>query len=105
MLVGDFLLSGKHFLVLAVVPAVVVMLGLFLTRTPYGIAIRAAAENADAARLAGINPNRVSTLVWVLSGGLAALTVVMFNPVRGVLAGLPSRRSGPACCCGPSPPR
>jgi ABC-type branched-subunit amino acid transport system permease subunit/ABC-type branched-subunit amino acid transport system ATPase component len=95
VLIGDFLLSGKHFLVLAVVPAVVVMLGLFLTRTPYGIAIRASAENEDAARLAGINPQRVSTLVWVISGALAALTVVMFNPVRGVLAGLPSEALGP----------
>lgn len=92
---GDFLMSGKHFLVLAVVPAVVVMLGLFLTRTPYGIAIRASAENPDAARLAGINPARVSTVVWVLSGALAALTVVMFNPVRGVLAGIPSQALGP----------
>jgi ABC-type branched-subunit amino acid transport system ATPase component/ABC-type branched-subunit amino acid transport system permease subunit len=93
--VGDFLLSGKHFFVLAVVPAVVVMLGLFLTRTPYGIAIRAAAENPDAARLAGINPARVSTVVWVMSGALGALTVVMFNPIRGVLAGIPSQALGP----------
>jgi ABC-type branched-subunit amino acid transport system ATPase component/ABC-type branched-subunit amino acid transport system permease subunit len=95
VLVGTFLLSGRHFLVLAVVPAVVVMLGLFLTRTPYGIAIRAAAENPDAARLSGINPARVSTVVWVLSGALAALTVVMFNPVRGVIAGIPSVALGP----------
>jgi ABC-type branched-subunit amino acid transport system ATPase component/ABC-type branched-subunit amino acid transport system permease subunit len=93
--IGDFLLSGKHFLVLAVVPAVVVMLGLFLTRTPYGIAIRASAENPDAARLAGINPRKVSTLVWVLSGALAALTVVMLNPIRGVLAGIPTEALGP----------
>jgi ABC-type branched-subunit amino acid transport system ATPase component/ABC-type branched-subunit amino acid transport system permease subunit len=95
VVVGDFLMSGKHFLVLAVVPAVVVMLGLFLTRTPYGIAIRASAENPDAARLAGINPARISTAVWVLSGALAALTVVMFNPVRGVIAGIPSQTLGP----------
>jgi ABC-type branched-subunit amino acid transport system permease subunit/ABC-type branched-subunit amino acid transport system ATPase component len=93
--IGDLLFSGKYFLVLAVVPAVVVMLGLFLTRTPYGIAIRASAENPDAARLAGINPARVSTVVWVLSGALAALTVVMFNPVRGVIAGIPSQALGP----------
>jgi ABC-type branched-subunit amino acid transport system ATPase component/ABC-type branched-subunit amino acid transport system permease subunit len=95
VLVGDFLMSGKHFLVLAVVPAVVVMLGIFLTRTPYGIAIRASAENVDAARLAGINPRRVSTLVWVLSGALAALTVVMLNPIRGVIAGIPAEALGP----------
>jgi ABC-type branched-subunit amino acid transport system ATPase component/ABC-type branched-subunit amino acid transport system permease subunit len=93
--VGGFLFKGEHFLVLAVVPAVVVMLGLFLTRTPYGIAIRAAAENPDAARLAGINPARVSTVVWVLSGSLAAVTVAMYNPVRSVIAGTPSETLGP----------
>ena len=93
--VGGFLFKGEHFLVLAVVPAVVVMLGLFLTRTPFGIAIRAAAENPDAARLAGINPGRVSTVVWVLSGALAALTVAMYNPVHSVLAGTPSETLGP----------
>lgn len=93
--VGDYLFKGEHFLVLAVVPAVVVMLGLFLTRTPYGIAIRAAADNADAARLAGINPARISTVVWVLSGGLAAVTVAMYNPVRSVIAGTPSETLGP----------
>jgi ABC-type branched-subunit amino acid transport system ATPase component/ABC-type branched-subunit amino acid transport system permease subunit len=93
--VGNLLLKGEHFLVLAIVPTVVVMLGLFLTRTPYGIAIRAAAENADAARLAGINPARISTVVWVISGSLSALTVSMYNPVRGVLAGIPSEALGP----------
>jgi ABC-type branched-subunit amino acid transport system ATPase component/ABC-type branched-subunit amino acid transport system permease subunit len=92
---GDLLLSGKHFLILAMVPAIVVMLGLFLTRTPYGIAIRASAENPDAARLAGINPARVSTVVWLISGGLAALSVVMSNPIRGVIAGSPSEALGP----------
>jgi ABC-type branched-subunit amino acid transport system ATPase component/ABC-type branched-subunit amino acid transport system permease subunit len=93
--VDGFLFKGEHFLVLAVVPAVVVMLGLFLTRTPYGIAIRAAAENPDAARLAGINPARVSTVVWLLSGALAAVTVAMYNPVRSVIAGVPSETLGP----------
>jgi ABC-type branched-subunit amino acid transport system ATPase component/ABC-type branched-subunit amino acid transport system permease subunit len=93
--VGNLLLKGEHFLVLAIVPTVVVMLGLFLTRTPYGIAIRAAAENPDAARLAGINPARISTVVWVISGALSALTVSMYNPVRGVLAGIPSEALGP----------
>jgi branched-subunit amino acid ABC-type transport system permease component len=74
--IGDLLFSGKHFVVLAVVPAVVAMLALFLTRTPQGIAIRAAADNPDAAELAGISAKRVSTMVWVIGGALAALTVI-----------------------------
>lgn len=93
--VGSMLLSGKHFLAIAVVPAVIAMLALFLTRTPQGIAIRAAADNPDAAELAGISSKRVSTMVWAIGGALAALTVVLYNPIRGVLAGVPQPALGP----------
>ena len=92
---GGLLLRGEHFTVLAVVPAVVVMLGVFLTRTPWGIAIRASAENPEAAELAAISPKRVSTMVWVLAGTLAALTVILINPVRGTLVGTPTEALGP----------
>ncbi len=95
VLVGSLLVSGKHFLAIAVVPAVVAMLAVFLTRTPQGIAIRAAADNPDAAELAGISAKRVSTLVWTIGGALAALTVVLYNPLRGVLAGVPQPALGP----------
>jgi ABC-type branched-subunit amino acid transport system permease subunit/ABC-type branched-subunit amino acid transport system ATPase component len=95
VMVGSLLVSGKHFLAIAVVPAVVAMLAVFLTRTPQGIAIRAAADNPDAAELAGISAKRVSTLVWTLGGALAALTVVLYNPLRGVLAGVPQPALGP----------
>ena len=39
-------------MVLAFVPAAIVGLGFFLNRNPYGLAIRACAENGDAAQLA-----------------------------------------------------
>src|SRR5207302_781066 len=57
MHVGSLLLLSQHFMVIAVVPAVIAGLAFFLSRTPYGIAIRAAAENADRAELAGISTN------------------------------------------------
>ena len=84
---GDLLLRSEHFMVMAVVPPVVLGLSLFLNRTHWGIAIRAAAENADAARLAAISVRRVSTSVWVLSGVLATVTAVLVNPIRGVVLG------------------
>ncbi len=93
---GTLLLRSEHFMVVAVVPAVVVSLALFLTRTPYGIAIRASAENPDAAYLAGISPRRISTLVWVIAGALAAVTVVLVNPLRGTIAGTPMPVLGPS---------
>src|SRR5688500_5624983 len=47
---GTVTVRGDHFLILAFVPAVIVGLTLFLNRTPYGLAVRAAADEADVAR-------------------------------------------------------
>jgi ABC-type branched-subunit amino acid transport system permease subunit len=83
-------------MVIAFVPACVAGLVLFLNRTPYGLAIRAAAGNPDRAELAGISTKRVSTLVWVIAGVLSTLTAVLVNPVRGVIVGVPASALGPA---------
>ena len=87
MTLGSLRLNGEHFMVLALVPAVIAGLVVLLNRTPHGIAIRASAENGDAARLAGISVKRISTLVWVLSGVLATATAILINPIRGTLVG------------------
>lgn len=94
--VGSVLLIGADFMIIAAVPAIVLGLGFFLSRTPYGIAIRASADNPDAARLAGISVKRVSTLVWVLAGAIAAITAVLIEPVQGTLANVASPALGPA---------
>ncbi len=88
-------LFGEHVLALAVVPALIIALGAFLTRTRYGLAIRASADNADAARLAGMSPRRVSLLVWTIAGGLSAITFMLNAPIRGTIAGVASQGLGP----------
>ncbi|MHB8465655.1 MAG: ABC transporter permease subunit [Acidimicrobiales bacterium] len=93
--VGGVRLSSPDLMVLFIVPTVIAALALFLDRTWYGLAIRAAAENPDKAELAAISTRRVSTLVWVLAGVLATLTAVLLNPVRGDVVGLPSAALGP----------
>jgi len=85
--IGDLVLTSPHFMVIAFVPAVVVGLGMLLQRTPWGLAIRASADNRDAAELAAIDTRRVSTSVWVLAGVLSTLTVVLVNPLRNVNVG------------------
>lgn len=94
--VGPVTLLSPELLALVAIPPLVLFVGLFLGRTPYGIAIRASAENADAAELAGISVKRVSTLVWVLAGVLAAATVVVYNPLRNPSLGLPTAAFGPS---------
>ncbi|MBZ6105554.1 branched-chain amino acid ABC transporter permease [Streptomyces olivaceus] len=44
--------------------------------TSWGLSLRAAAEDAEAAALMGVRLNRVRTAAWCLAGGLAALAAV-----------------------------
>ncbi|HUR78790.1 MAG TPA: ATP-binding cassette domain-containing protein [Acidimicrobiales bacterium] len=94
--IGDFLLRGEHFMVMAFVPAVAVALTLYLTKTPHGRALRASAENPDAARLAGVDVDRVSALVWVVAGVLSTATFILINPIRGTIVGAASVALGPS---------
>lgn len=93
---GPVTLLPAELLALVTIPPLVLFVGRFLTRTPYGIAIRSSAENADAALLAGISVKRVSTMVWVLAGVLAVATVIVYNPLRNPSLGLPTAAFGPS---------
>jgi branched-chain amino acid transport system permease protein len=74
--------TGDH--VVAVVASVValVALGLFLRYSRAGTAIRALAENAERAALLGIGTGTLSTIVWGIAGGLAALGALLLEPLR-----------------------
>ncbi|MCL7402823.1 MAG: branched-chain amino acid ABC transporter permease [Thaumarchaeota archaeon] len=56
-----------------VVIALIVSLHIFLTKTKFGIAVRATIENTALATVLGINPERVYVLSWFLGGALAGL--------------------------------
>jgi ribose/xylose/arabinose/galactoside ABC-type transport system permease subunit len=56
-----------------VMAAVAIVFSVVLGRTPYGRYVLALGGNEEAARLAGINTGRVKTLVYVISGGCAAV--------------------------------
>jgi branched-chain amino acid transport system permease protein len=81
-------LFGDEILIMMVVPPVLAGLAWFLLRTDVGVAVRAAAENEDRALLLGIPIRRLSTIVWMVAGGLAALTFVLKAPFSGVTPGL-----------------
>ena len=54
---------------------------LFLGRTRWGRAVRACSDNRVAARLMGINPDRVSLLVFIVGGAIGALGGAVVTPV------------------------
>ncbi len=87
-------MTGDEILIIAVVPVVIAGLAWFLLRTDAGVAIRAAAENEDRALLLGIPVYKLGRIVWMIAGGLAALTYVLQAPSSGISPGVVS--AGPA---------
>ena len=61
--------------------AMTLALYLFLTRTKFGVAMRAAIENPSLASTLGIDVEKVYAFSWFLAGGLAGLAGV-FMPFR-----------------------
>jgi len=64
--------------VVAILAAVVLLTAFFLAfkYTKWGIAMRASAEDAEAATLMGIRRGRVAAIAWILAGLLATVAVV-----------------------------
>lgn len=83
--VGNRVLTGADVLVLIVVPIVCGSLAIYFKRSKFGVAVRAAAENGEAARLLGISVNRVSMFTWVVGSLLAALAGILVTQTRGSL--------------------
>lgn len=75
--------SASQLAVLAAVPPVVLGLGALLARTSFGLAVRAAADRPELARLHGISPKLASTLVWAAAGFLAALAMILVAGQQG----------------------
>jgi branched-chain amino acid transport system permease protein len=75
--------TGDHLLIVAAVPPIIAALAWFLLRTDSGMAVRAAADDTDRALLLGIPVRRLSTMVWAMAGGLAALTFILKAPFAG----------------------
>jgi branched-chain amino acid transport system permease protein len=64
----------------------IVLLGLlsvFVTRTTLGLSMRAAAEDLPAARLMGINVNRVVATAFAIGSGLAAVAGLLYSIQAG----------------------
>ncbi len=57
--------------------AVFVLAHITLTRTRFGRYVYAIGGNMEAARLAGINTNRILTAVYIISGALSALSGIL----------------------------
>lgn len=81
---GSATISPDLFVIVVVASIIMVGLWALFRFTRLGIAMRATQQNRYAARLMGINTDRIFSLTWVLAGVLAALTGMLFAPITGL---------------------
>ena len=83
--VGPLFVGPSLTALMVLTPVVLAGLGLFLWRSRYGIAMRGAASNPDAATLAGASPANMAMLAWGLAGAIAAFSALLVLPSKGVV--------------------
>ena len=64
---------GIFYILPTIVVCSVVLLYILLTRTKFGVAMRAVVEDASLASVLGINVNKVYLVSWFIAGGMASL--------------------------------
>ena len=80
---GPITVPRLNIISLVVGVVLLVLLSFFVTRTTLGLSMRAAAEDLDAARLMGININRVVASAFAIGSGLAAVAGLLFAVQAG----------------------
>ena len=85
---GPIGITVQQVLIVAITAAAMALLQLFLARTRLGTAMRAAAQDLQAARVVGIDPDRVFAITFALAGGLAALGGALLGPLFLVFPGM-----------------
>lgn len=74
----------ESILVMVVGFAAMILLHLFMTKSRFGISMRAAAMDPLAASSLGINVSRTTGLTWVIAAALAGGIGALMGPVYGV---------------------
>ncbi|GMV46812.1 MAG: branched-chain amino acid ABC transporter permease [Pseudomonadota bacterium] len=85
---GPLVVNELSLVILAAAVVVTLVLFWFLRRTSLGVSVQAASQNQLAAFLCGIRVKRLNTLIWALSGALAALCGVLLAAITLVDTGL-----------------
>ncbi len=87
LVAGNAMLGGvgvslHQIAIIVVTPIILLALWLFLNRTRLGLALRAVAQNEDAARLVGLNVTMLYGLAFAIAASLAALAGIFLGGYR-----------------------
>lgn len=80
---GALFISRSYFGMLTLCPLLIIAVACFLKFSRFGLALRGAAANPEAARMAGIFSSRMSSLAWAIAGGLTAFAAILTAPTQG----------------------
>ncbi|MEO8546027.1 MAG: branched-chain amino acid ABC transporter permease, partial [Burkholderiaceae bacterium] len=86
--IGPLVITDLHMVIIAAALIITLVLFWFLKKTSLGVAIQAASQNQLAAYLNGIRVKRVTSLVWAISGAIAAVCGLLLAPIALVDIGL-----------------
>lgn len=83
--IGDLGVTGGDIQAFILIPLITVAAAVFFRVTRFGVAVRAAAENAESARLLGISVDRVAGFTWVVGSVLAGIAGILLSAQQGGL--------------------
>ncbi|MBC7463260.1 MAG: branched-chain amino acid ABC transporter permease [Actinobacteria bacterium] len=82
--VGEVRIPYTTIFSFAITVPILLLMSWIVTRTSQGKAMRATAQDQDAARLMGINVNRTISFTFALGGALAGAAGLLFQQTRGL---------------------
>ncbi len=82
--IGFLRITRAYFGMMILSPIVVAALTIFLRRSRMGLAIRAAASDAEGARLVAVPAGRMSAMAWAIAGAVSAFTALLVLPTQGL---------------------
>ncbi len=83
--IGDLGVTGGDIQAFIIIPLITIAAAVFFRVTRFGVAVRAAAENGESARLLGISVDRVAVFTWVAGSVLAGVAGILLSAQQGGL--------------------
>lgn len=82
LLIGGLAISLQTFWILGVAVLLIILLSVFYNYTGIGRALRACAQNREAASLLGIRSNQMLTIAFALSAAFGAIAGILITPTQ-----------------------
>ena len=82
-LFGDVSVAANRFWAVGVAAVMLIGVGLFFRKSRHGVAMRAVADDQQAAMVQGISVNRIFAMAWALAGAAGAIGGVLLASIAG----------------------